>query len=261
MTPLGTGYQPTPSDVICQKGKEAKEHPGNKLLQSLVCENLQKYSECTSKLDRSFIVSIIIKTMQQDHGSRFIRKKDNNGCWYDIGPKNVREKIGQNFRDSLHTQFKSSAKAKARRKSLHTSSSTTQQSLAFTSTTTTSASSRCFFHSMVSVSEVSIATGDNSISAQYDGYGSIGKADCCEDLEPIPLHEAYESDVPNLPADCFGWCGGQVGGCIVPTSAELTDLEPLPLTQAFEVNYDLSRSSLISELSTFEEAVDELLRY
>jgi hypothetical protein len=101
-----------PSDVICAKGRAAKQHAANKWFRSMIQANLKEYEECTTKLERSFIVSKIIKRVRSgspDGG--FVRQVD--GVWYEIGDRNAREKIGQSFRDLLHYQYRSSTKAKA----------------------------------------------------------------------------------------------------------------------------------------------------
>jgi hypothetical protein len=112
MIPLASNFSPGSCDVICSKGKEAKQHPANQWLRRLIKENLEEYSRCPSKLERSFIVSRIMRTIRDaspDGG--FVRNL--NGVWHEVGDRNAREKIGQAFRDLLHTKYKSSTKAKA----------------------------------------------------------------------------------------------------------------------------------------------------
>lgn len=109
MIPLPVGFAPGPSHVICAKGKAPKQHQGNKLLRHLIQSKMQDYANSKEKLDRSYIVSQIIKTIRQEGG--FVRHVD--GHWFDVGDRNAREKIGQIFRDGLHTKFKSSTKSKA----------------------------------------------------------------------------------------------------------------------------------------------------
>lgn len=97
--------------MVCAKGKEAKQHSANQLLQSLVKQHLTEYSSCPSRLERSFIVSRVIKIVRNGDEGGFVRKM--NGAWFEVGDRNAREKIGQAFRDGLSHMFKSSAKAKA----------------------------------------------------------------------------------------------------------------------------------------------------
>ena len=121
MIELPADFVPGPSHVICAKGKQAKQHPANRFLKSLVQAHLVEYSECPSKLERSFLVSKMIKMIRQQGG--FVRNID--GTWCDVGDRNAREKIGQAFRDSLHTKYKSSTKAKASMRRQRASTSST----------------------------------------------------------------------------------------------------------------------------------------
>jgi hypothetical protein len=111
MVAFPSGFVPGNRHVVCAKGKEAKQHSANQLLQSLVKQHLADYSSCSSKLERSFIVSKVIKIVRNGGEGGFVRKM--NGAWFEVGDRNAREKIGQAFRDSLSHMFKSSAKAKA----------------------------------------------------------------------------------------------------------------------------------------------------
>lgn len=146
MIEMPPSFVPGVNHVICAKGKEAKEHPANRKLKVLVNASLDRYSACPSKLERSFIVSKILATIRQGEDADlnnidnvptdavpsseataesflkggFVRQVQ--GKWYEVGDRNAREKIGQAFRDSLHTQFRSSTKAKASIRKHHSSS-------------------------------------------------------------------------------------------------------------------------------------------
>ena len=76
------------------------------------------YSAATTKLDKTLIVSQVVDAVR-DQGGSFIKHESNRRHsriqWYDIGDKLAREKIGQNFRDTLHAKYKSSTKAKRTR--------------------------------------------------------------------------------------------------------------------------------------------------
>lgn len=110
LTALPSTYVPTDQDVICAKGRDAKMHPGNKFLRACIISQLEEYRTSTSRAERSFVVSQIIKQVQQ-RGGLFVRKV--KGGWADIGSANSREKVGATFRDFLHEHYRSSTKAKA----------------------------------------------------------------------------------------------------------------------------------------------------
>lgn len=82
MRELSSQFAPSETDVLCAKGKQAKEHPGNRYLTTLIQSHLKEYSAATTKLDKSFVVSKIIKQVR-GAGGLFVRNV--KGQWYDIG--------------------------------------------------------------------------------------------------------------------------------------------------------------------------------
>ena len=115
MTPLPYNFTPGPYDVICARGKVAKTHSGNKYYRSLVEASMTKYSQATNKYEKSQIVSDIIDEVKaKSPEGGFVKQED--GIWYSVGEHLAREKCGQNLRDGLSKQYKSSTKAKRRRR-------------------------------------------------------------------------------------------------------------------------------------------------
>jgi hypothetical protein len=115
MTPLPAHFKPGSMDVICARGKQAHSHPGNRRFRLSVSMILERYSKAMTKIDKSLIVSSVVDTVRQaspDGG--FIKKQ--GGCWFEVGDHIAREKVGQSFRDLLHTKYKSSTKAKKHRR-------------------------------------------------------------------------------------------------------------------------------------------------
>lgn len=111
MIRLPAHFVPGPYDVICARGKEAKNHKGNKRFRVLIQESLEKYSEAKTKIEKSIIVSDIVSAIREaSPNGGFV--KEENGVFYDVGDRIAREKTGQSLRDSLHSQYKSSTKAK-----------------------------------------------------------------------------------------------------------------------------------------------------
>ena len=115
MIPLPPTFSPGPYDVICAKGKKAKEHFGNKRFRSHILNFLEEYSHAQSKFEKTSIVSAVVDSVRKacPRGGCFV--KFENGRWYDIGDSLAREKVGQGFRDLLHDQYKSSTRAKRRK--------------------------------------------------------------------------------------------------------------------------------------------------
>jgi len=106
--------------VICARGKEAFNHPGNARFRAMVQSQLHSYSSSSSKVEKSKIVRDIIESVRRaSPQGGFVKQVD--GKWFDVGERARREKTGQQIRDLLHTQYKSSTKAKAKtRKTMRT---------------------------------------------------------------------------------------------------------------------------------------------
>lgn len=111
---LPENFEPGEFDVVCSRGKWAMNSPGNIRYRSIIRENLQKYSTTTTKQEKSAIVSEIVDSIQAlSPQGGFVRSV--NGRWHIVTDHIAREKTGQSFRDLLHTQYRSSTKAKRRR--------------------------------------------------------------------------------------------------------------------------------------------------
>ena len=112
MTPLGHDFQPGPFDVICSRGSAPRKHPGNIWFVSLVEQNCERYISAEGKMAKSVIVSEILDIVRKNSpGGGFI-KMDEDNRWCETGDHLAREKIGQCFRDRLHTRYSSSSRAK-----------------------------------------------------------------------------------------------------------------------------------------------------
>jgi hypothetical protein len=115
---LPANFIPTESTVICGRGKACTTSIGNRRLKSIVNSFLKPYSKAENKLDKSVIVSSIVGAIKRG-GGNFVKYED--GIWWEVDDAFAREKIGCMLRDYLHTQYRSSAKAKvARRKARKT---------------------------------------------------------------------------------------------------------------------------------------------
>uniref|UniRef100_A0A7S0F790 DUF6824 domain-containing protein n=1 Tax=Craspedostauros australis TaxID=1486917 RepID=A0A7S0F790_9STRA len=113
--PLKPEFEPGPFDVICARGKDAREHVGNRRMRLTVDVSLDRYRAASTKHEKSNIVWHIVDTVRaQSPEGGFV--KFANGGWYEVGDHWAREKIGQSFRDRLHMDYKSSSRAKSVRK-------------------------------------------------------------------------------------------------------------------------------------------------
>jgi hypothetical protein len=114
---LADNYVPGKYAVICGRGRACTAWTGNRNLRALVMSYLKPYSQAKNKVEKSSIVSVIIASVRQaSPDGAFV--KIEAGVWGEVDEGFAREKIGCMFRDYLHTQYRSSTKAKlaARRK-------------------------------------------------------------------------------------------------------------------------------------------------
>jgi hypothetical protein len=70
---------------------------------------IERYSRAGTKAAKSAIVSEIIDVIRKADGNFCKFKK---GAWIEVGDHHAREKVSALLRDLLHTQYRSSAKAK-----------------------------------------------------------------------------------------------------------------------------------------------------
>jgi hypothetical protein len=111
---LGVDFEPSDYSVICGRGKENFNHVGNRRFRILTSMSMERYSKSdNNKATKSAIVSEIVAIVRQAGGNFCKYKK---GEWYEVGDYYAREKVSSLLRDLLHTQYRSSAKAKISRR-------------------------------------------------------------------------------------------------------------------------------------------------
>jgi hypothetical protein len=109
------GVQLSEYSIVCGRGRDTFNHVGNQRFRALASLFMERYSRAVTKATKSAIVSEIINEIRQADGNFCKFKK---GVWVEVGDHCAREKVGSLLRDFLHTQYRSSAKAKiSRRKS------------------------------------------------------------------------------------------------------------------------------------------------
>jgi hypothetical protein len=115
-TSLLPDFTPGEHDVICGRGRKAFNHIGNGNFRKLVESRLAEYSHVTTKLEKSYMLSEIVLEVRQKSPGGFVKRDTTNGHWYEVGDFLAREKTSQAFRDALHDIYKSSNKAKKKRR-------------------------------------------------------------------------------------------------------------------------------------------------
>jgi hypothetical protein len=114
---LGADFLPSDLSVICGRGKESYNHTGNHCFRILTSTFVERYSQADSKTAKSAFVYNIV-TMIREAGGHFCKYEKDEGAWFEVGDRCAREKVSSLFRDMLHTQYRSSAKAKTIRRSV-----------------------------------------------------------------------------------------------------------------------------------------------
>jgi hypothetical protein len=110
---LRVGFQPCDYSVVCGRGKDSFNHAGNHRFRILADMFIEEYSEADSKVAKSAIVSKMVGVIRQAGG---LFCKYESDAWFEIGEHRAREKVSALLRDLLHTQYRSSAKAKRDRR-------------------------------------------------------------------------------------------------------------------------------------------------
>jgi hypothetical protein len=111
-------FQLSDFSVVCGRGRDSFNHIGNRRFRILASMFIERYSRANSKASKTVIVSEIIEVIRQADGNFC---KFTKGKWTEVADHHAREKVSALLRDLLHTQYRSSAKAKiARRKTAKT---------------------------------------------------------------------------------------------------------------------------------------------
>jgi hypothetical protein len=117
MTLLPECFVPSEYSVLCGKGSDSYNAPGNRRFRVTVGSFLQEYIDAITRQEKSDqVLRVVTMIRQACPVGAFVKYID--GRWYEVDERTAREKVGAYFRDSLHPHYRSSAKSKvARRKS------------------------------------------------------------------------------------------------------------------------------------------------
>jgi len=116
-TLLPRDFEPSNYSIICGNKRKFFKSVGNQRLRLLVQSFIPEYSKAEDKLNKSLIVSKVMKIVREacPVGS-FVAFED--GRWWQVSERTSREKVGSYFRDFLAGKYRSSSQNKiARRRS------------------------------------------------------------------------------------------------------------------------------------------------
>jgi len=84
------------NDVLCGRGGETNQHPGNVYYRTLVKARQVAYLQAR-RSDKPRIAASVVKIIRE-LGGRFLKR--HGGCWVDVGDKKAREKTSQALREN-----------------------------------------------------------------------------------------------------------------------------------------------------------------
>lgn len=116
-TLLPSDFEPSNYSIICGNKRKFFKSVGNQRLRLLVQTFIPEYSKAEGKLEKSMIVSKVMKIVREacPVGS-FVAFEQ--GRWWQVSERTSREKVGSYFRDFLAGKYRSSSQNKiARRRS------------------------------------------------------------------------------------------------------------------------------------------------
>jgi hypothetical protein len=221
---LREGFQPGPRDVICSRGTDCFNNPGNRIFRTKLSEHLQTYSQASNKMSKGIIVSAIIDEIR-DEGGAFVRQDLATGRWFEVGDRLAREKTGQALRSALRKSFLSAGKAAVRK----CDSPTSMKSSESTASQPSPPRSLNMFGAELSLTDsvrtanaspiwLQLPTTLNALSVPYRHRGSVqlsssrtwsGDGDA---VETLPLGSAPKklrrsiTDPSQLGPDCMSFC-------------------------------------------------------
>jgi hypothetical protein len=109
---LGAHFQPGDYSVICGQGNASSNYTENRRFRVIASIFMEKYSLATCNKHKSTVAANIVTMIRQGGGSFCIYE---HGAWFEVGDYYAHEIASTLFHDMLHTQCRSSAKAKTTR--------------------------------------------------------------------------------------------------------------------------------------------------
>ena len=103
-----TVAEPTDMDVLCSKDKSVAKHPGNVIFRERIELGTVLYASTSSKQDKMRITREIVSYMQDQYGSRFLKKTPGD-VWVEISDQTARDKVSHALRFAAKNQGQGSS--------------------------------------------------------------------------------------------------------------------------------------------------------
>ena len=98
---LDKDFVPSKYDILCGKGRSCSGIVGNQQFLEHVKNNIHRYMNCNSKMEKTMVVNQIVDDARRIHPTRrtlFVRRDSSTGRWCEIGDKGARDKAGHLMR-------------------------------------------------------------------------------------------------------------------------------------------------------------------
>ena len=112
---LDASFEPGMFDVICGRGRDAYNHPGNQFFRKLIKRYHDCFGKAKTRLERMDVVTNVIEEVRSK-GMGFIKQDDSSGTWSVVSDRLAREKVGNMFRNSQGGKYRSSFQSKQKRR-------------------------------------------------------------------------------------------------------------------------------------------------
>lgn len=251
---LPLNFRPGPLDIICAKGSMAYSHSGNRWFRHFIEQELPKYIDAHTRLEKSAVVSETLASIRMaTPNGGFVRQIE--GVYYEIGDIKAREKISQGFRDLLHHQYRSSTKAKSeRRRSMDTAStvSTSMETMSTSSVLPDMIRSQSDHGVSPSPERMPVQVSfspSKTLSPKTISPSSCGaeQPQARQGLWPmLGMDDSENADISETASI----------GSFASDLDDLCDFEPLPLAQN-DMEIDVLGSSLTESLESIEQELDD----
>lgn len=110
---LEVGYQPSPNDVKCGRGKGSYNRPGNIKFRQTVENFMPAYLQCKTVIEKTCLLNAVVDRFQEEHQGRFIRQagKGDSRRWIELSREEARAKVGHAMRQVMAVAQKNASGA------------------------------------------------------------------------------------------------------------------------------------------------------